>query len=136
MSALLILAGALFGSVALTWSAHLRRLKRHQGLSREDFVGSFRLSGVSPRISGAVYDHFKKLGFWTEFRPSPTDSLEGTYKTVDEDVESNLEDVLRSLGLDLPHSGILQEWNGPIETLSDVVRWADWVSTKQNVERK
>ena len=64
--------------------------------------------------------------------PSPTDSLERTYKTVDEDAEENLKEILQRLGLEIPHSGVLQEWDRPIETLSDVVRWVDWVRAKQN----
>jgi len=79
-----------------------------------------------------VYDQFQKLGTWRNFMPSPADSLEGTYKTVDEDVEENLKEILQRLGLEMPHSGILQEWDGALETLSDVVRWVDWVRAKQN----
>ena len=135
MNGLMIAVGAVCISVALAWSLHLRRLKAHHGLSREQFVEFFGSSEISPRISSAVYDHFQKLGFWAGFRPSPTDSLEGTYKIVDEDVESNLKDVLNSLGLELLHSGILQEWHEPMETLSDVVRWVAWASAKQNEMR-
>jgi hypothetical protein len=127
-----MIIGGIVGATGLVWALHLKRLKEHTGLSREEFVGHFEALGVAPEIVGAVYDQFQKLGVWKGFKPSPTDTLEGTYKTGDEDLEDNVREVLQWLGFEMPHSGILREWTGPLETLSDVVLWVDWVRTKQN----
>ena len=101
-------------------------------MSRDEFVAQFQSTGVATAIAAAVYDQFQKLGTWKGFMPNPVDTLEKTYKTADEDVEENLKEILQRLGFEMPHSDILQEWDGPLETLSDVVRWVDWVRTKQN----
>lgn len=132
MNAFIMIIGGIAGVTAITWALHLYRLKNHVGMTRDEFVAQFQLLGIGSLIAVAVYDQFQKLGTLKGFMPSPTDSLEGTYKTVDEDVEENLKEILQRLGLEMPHSGILQEWNKPLETLSDVVRWVDWVRTKQN----
>lgn len=119
------------GASGLAWLAHLGQLRKHRGLSREQFVEHFEATGILPEIAGAVYDQFQRLGFWKQFRPSPADTLEGTFKTVDEDVEENFKDILTRLEIKMPDSGTLQLWSDPITTLSDVVRWVAWVSNKQ-----
>jgi hypothetical protein len=131
MNALLMIVGGILGATGIAWALHLKRLRNHVGVTRDDFVAYFGSAGIASQIASAVYDQFQKIGTWKGFMPSPTDSLEGTYKTVDEDVEENLKEVLQRLSFEMPHSGSLQEWDGPIETLSDVVRWVDWVRTKQ-----
>jgi hypothetical protein len=122
--------GGMFGLTAFGWALHLRRLKRHEGTTRADFTRYFQASAVSSEISGTVYDHFQKLGVWKVFMPKPSDTLEGTYKIIDEDVEDNLKIILQQLGHEMPHSGIMAEWVAPVETLDDVVRFIDWVATK------
>jgi 2-polyprenyl-6-methoxyphenol hydroxylase-like FAD-dependent oxidoreductase len=132
MNAILLTIGAIVGATGIAWALHLKRLKDHVGMTRDEFVAQFQSTGVATAIAAAVYDQFQKLGIWKEFMPSPGDTLEKTYKTVDEDVEENLKAILQRLGFEMPNSGTLQEWDGPLETLSDVVRWVDWVRTKQN----
>ncbi len=131
MTGFLIITGVMVGASGLAWLAHLGQLRKHRGLSREQFVEHFEATGILPATAGAVYDQFQSLGFWKQFRPSPADTLEGTFKTVDEDVEENLKDILTRLEIEMPDSGTLQAWGDPIKTLSDVVRWVDWVSKKQ-----
>jgi hypothetical protein len=120
------------GMAGFSWAIHLRRLKRHEGTTRTEFNEYFQQFTVRSETPGAVYDHFQKLGVYKGFMPRPSDTLEGTYKIVGEDVEDNLEDILRRLGYQMPHSGIMAEWVAPIETLEDVVRFMDWVATKQS----
>lgn len=132
MSIFLMIIGGIAGATGIAWGLHLKRLKNHVGVTKEAFIAHFQSEGIGPLIATAVYDQFQKLGTWRGFMPSPEDSLEGTYKTVDEDVEENLKEILQRLRLEMPHSGMLQQWEGPIATLSDVVRWVEWVRTKQN----
>lgn len=132
MNVFLLIMGGIAGATGIAWALHLTRLQNHVGVTKEAFIAHFQREGIGPLITTAVYDQFQKLGTWKGFMPSPADRLEGTYKAVDEDVEENLKEILQRVGLDMPHSGILQEWNGQLETLSDVVRWVDWVRTRQN----
>ena len=132
MNVFLLFMGGMAGFAGIGWVLHLRRLKHHEGSTRTDFIAHFEGSGVAPEISGAVYDHFQKLGVWKIFMPKPSDTLEGTYRTVDEDVEDNLNEILHKLGFEMPHTGILSEWPVPVDTLEDVVRFVNWAGTKKN----
>jgi hypothetical protein len=132
MNVFLLFVGGAAGLVGTGWLLHLRKLRTHQGLTRAEFTAHFETSGIAPEISGAVYDHFQKLGVWKGFMPKPSDTLEGTYKTTGEDVEDNVNEILQRLGYEMPHSGILAEWPTPLESLDDVVRFVNWVRTRQN----
>lgn len=127
-----LLVGAMATVAGLAWIRHLSHLKQHAGVSRDEFIQYFEPALITPEVSGAVYDHFQKLGVRKGFMPAITDSLEGVYKTSGEDVEDNLSDILQRLGYEMPHSGILAEWAGPIETVEDVVRFVGWVRTRQS----
>jgi len=131
MSFFLLFLGGAAGLVGLGWVVHVGRLRGHAGSTRAEFMGHFAPSGIPSTISGAVYDHFQKLGVWKNFMPSPSDTLEGTYKTSGEDVEDNVKEILQQVGDEMPHSGILAEWPDPLETLEDVVRFVVWVRTRQ-----
>lgn len=131
MIVLLLIAAGIVGITGIVWARHLQRLKKHDGLSREEFVAHFQTQALAPEIAGTVYDYFRRLGVWEGFMPSPSDTLEGTYKTVDEDVEESISDIVRNLGYEMPHSGIFAEWASPLITLEDVVRFVDWVRAHQ-----
>jgi len=125
LSGLAIFAG-------LSWLLYLHNLKQHKGSTRAEFIEHFGTSEATPEISGVVYDHFQKLGVWQGFQPKWSDTLECTYKAVDEDVDDNLKEILQQLGYEMPHSGTLSEWVSPLKTLEDVVQFINWVRTKQN----
>jgi hypothetical protein len=112
-----VIIGGIVGATGIAWALHLKRLKDHVGMTRDEFVAQFQSTGVAAAIAAEVYDQFQKLGTWKGFMPSPFDTLEKTYKTVYEDVEENLREILQRLGFEMPHSGTLQEWDGPLETL-------------------
>lgn len=122
----------LLGGVVAIWWRHQLQLVKHEGVSRAQFVGHFRGIGIAEAVSGPVYDHFEQMSGVNGFQPAPMDSFEETYKMVGEDLDDELEELLQKLGWEMPHSGILREWNGPLETLSDLVRCVDWVRSMQN----
>jgi hypothetical protein len=123
--------GAFVALAAFSVCLHALRLRRHAGLSRADFVAHFAAAGVVPEVSAAVYDHFRRLGIWRSFSPSPSDRLDDTYKTVDEDVMQNLQQILDALGFEMPNSRILGQWKCPVQTLADVVNWVNWVKATE-----
>jgi hypothetical protein len=94
-------------------------------------VRHFEGVGIADVVSGAVYDHFKKMTGVEDYQPAPTDSFEETFDMSDEDLADELQELLGKLALDMPHSGILRDWHSPLETVSDAVLWVAWVKTKQ-----
>lgn len=131
MKLLFILAGVLIVIIAIAWARHLGQLSKHQGLNRDEFISYFTRLGLSAATAAAVFDQFHKLGVWKGFMPDPSDRLEDTYKIVDEDVDYTLTDILDRLGLEMPDSSALADWDAPLETLEDVVRWVEWARKKQ-----
>ena len=132
MSLFLFMLGALFVVIGVIWWRHRTQLAKHQGINRIQFVEHFRCLGIAEVVSGAVYDHFALMPGVSGFQPAPTDSFEGTFKMTGEDLDDELEELLRKFGWEMPHSGVLKNWDGRLETLSEVVRWVDWIRTKQN----
>jgi hypothetical protein len=130
-----ILLAGMAAFVGISWILHLRGLKQHEGTTRAAFIARIDAPGASAVISGAVYDHFRELGVWKGFMPSPSDTLVDTYKLGDEDFDDSLKEILQQLGYEMPHSGILREWFTPIESLEDVVGFVNWIGTKQNATR-
>lgn len=130
---LVVLIVSLLLFVVFLWKHH-KKLVQHSGVSRDEFISHFRNIGVVDIVSGTVYDHFRQMVAVRGYEPDPTDSIEETFSMTGEDLDDELGDLLPKLGLEMPHSGILQEWDRPIQTLSDVVRWVDWVRAKQNSE--
>ena len=131
MPVFLTMIVGILGIGGIVWTRHLKALRDHPGLSRSEFVSYFAALDISSAVAGAAYKHFKGLGVWKEFSPSPTDTLEGTYKIVDEDAEEALKDIVHELGWEMPHSGVLLRWETPIETLEQAVRWLDWIGRQQ-----
>jgi len=64
------------------------------------------------------------------FQPHPNDSFDKTLKIADEDIYDAVEKILEDLKLEMPHSGILKEWNDSLETLSDLIHWLAWIQSK------
>ena len=123
----LVCIGGLVALVILSSVRHVYRLRKHGGWKRGDFIAHFESGGVSASVSGAVYDHFQDMGVWKRFSPAPLDSIENTYKAVDEDVTDSLQQILDRLGCEMPNSRKLKQWERPIETVLDVVELVDWV---------
>jgi hypothetical protein len=113
------------------WTWERSRLRNHKGLSRDEFVSYFSQHEVSPDVSAGVYDHFRKMRGIKGFFPSPSDSIEGIYGMLSEDLHDELPDILGEFGWAMPSSAKLAEWPSPVDTLEDVVRLVDWVRRKQ-----
>lgn len=128
--------GIVIGGMAslgfIYWVWERSRLRKHKGLSRDEFVSYFSRSSVAPEASAAVYDHFERMRGVKGFCPAPADSLERIYGMLGEDLHDELRNIIVQLGTEMPHSGILAEWPDPLETLEDVVRFVNWIRTRQN----
>jgi hypothetical protein len=131
MKVFFVCIGGLVVLAAISWLRHVLGLRRHAGWRRDDFIANFSSASIAPAVSGAVYDHFQQMGIWRKFTPAPFDRLDTTYKMIDEDATDNLAEILRSLGLEMPDSAAIREWESPVETLSDVVVWVNWAATQK-----
>jgi hypothetical protein len=115
-------------AVVYAWLNWSRRLVKHQGLSRDEFLAYFRRVGLTEQVPAAIYDYFQQ-SMGRNFSPAPNDSLRDIYAINVEDVKDTLGEIVQQLGYEMPHSGVLSEWS-PVETLEDVARFADWIRTK------
>ena len=107
------------------------RLRRHRGVSREQFIEAFRDLGITKAVPAAVYDYYRSVGMWEDFSVSPSDSFSKILSGEPEEVEEAAEHLTKQLGIRLPPEYILQQWDKPVETLRDMVLWLDWVRQHQ-----
>lgn len=129
MEAMLIVVG--LSAVVITIIAVFgqRRLGKHRGVSREEFIRAFQDEGMTLEIPAAVYDYYKSLVFSKHFSISPDDDYEHVLSKGDEDIEDDAVFLMKKLGVNQPTRYTAQLPNAKIQTLRDMVRWLDGVRT-------
>jgi len=100
-------------------------------MSRQSFIDEFAACDVPAAIPAAVYDHYTSLSVSKNFSVAPDDSLRTVFGIVGEDVDDDAEDLVKTLGMELPIESVLCEWETPVETLRDMVLWLDWIRQQQ-----
>ncbi len=105
------------------------RLRGHRGWSRQAFVEHFSTARISPDISAAVYDYYAGLAVWRRFGVSPEDNLERVLGHSPEELQDDLEPILKKLNLSIPRDPGKSDW--PYATVADMVRIVDWISRNQ-----
>ena len=108
-----------------------RRLGRHRGVSREEFVGAFADNDVPPGIAGTVYDYYKSRAFSKEFSVAPDDDYEGVLSEGEEDIDDDAQFLLKNLDLRMPPDYASVRSETRIRTLRDMVLWLNWVCQHQ-----
>lgn len=128
---LLGLAVIYYGIVNVRFAlSRSRLLKRHRGLGLAEFLAHFESMGIAPEIATCVYDYCRWWMKRSSFQPHPDDDLDSVYRML-HDLDDVLSGLIHRLGYEMPHSGILSEGNAEIRTVSDVVRWLNWVRQRQ-----
>lgn len=134
-----------------------RRLGKHKGLSREEFINEFTNLGIPTNISEAVYRHYTASVFFKKIRIAPDDSLGQLLQKGEEDIDDDARLLLKKLNLEPPPEPARIQWTEqmlvarrkqrdtlspsteaassmqPIQTLRDMVLWLDWVRQHQAV---
>jgi hypothetical protein len=119
--------------VSIAFLVGQRRLGRHRGVSREDFIGAFAGTGVPTEIPAIVHDYYKKQAIFKQFSIAPDDSYDEVFRYQEEDIDGDARHLVKKLGLKLPGYPVLAQWDRPLKTLGDMVLWLDWVRQHQNV---
>ncbi len=108
-----------------------RRLGKHRGVSREEFVGAFTETDVPSGIAGAVYDYYKSRAFSKQFSVAPDDGYEEVLSEGEEDIDDDARFLLRKLALKMPPDYASVRSETRIRTLRDMVLWLNWVRQHQ-----
>jgi hypothetical protein len=107
-------------------------MRKHRGVSREQFVSAFSGLDVPTEIPGAVHDYYKRMVLFKNFGVAPDDTYEELHKG-DEDIDDDGRFLVKKLGMELPIQPVLEEWGKPLRTLRDMVLWLNWVRQHQEV---
>lgn len=151
----LCLIGAFIVLVLVATFLREKRLRKHKGLSREEFINEFAKTAIPRDVPEVVYDHYTASLFFKKLRISPDDSLNHVLQKGEEDIDDDVRFLLRKLGLRLPSEEARIQWTGqmttarlkqkvtlslpansdgsmqPIQTLRDIVLWLDWIRRHQ-----
>jgi hypothetical protein len=109
------------------------RMRKHRGVSREEFIATFADAAIPTEISAAVYDYYKKSVIFNNFSVAPDDSYEHVLRKGHDDIDDDAQHLVRKLGMELPIEPVLREWDKPIKTLREMVLWLNWVRQHQEV---
>ena len=120
-------------AVAAYWIRFQLRLRSHKGMDKTSFVDHFARGGVTPDIAAAVYDHYRGVAVWQDFRLSPEDDLEQVFGHAPEEMDASLDAILRKLHLSLPPPAVVQSQDRKLTTVADVVSLVAWIGSHQDV---
>jgi len=108
-----------------------RRLAKHRGVSRKEFIAAFTDSGAPVEIPATVYDYYKGQVFSKECSVAPDDDYESTLSKGDEDIDDDATFMMKKLGLKKPPSFSTARAETRIKTLRDMVHWLNWIRQHQ-----
>jgi hypothetical protein len=145
--------GAFVVFILIAVFSHERRMRKHKGLSREQFINEFASAGIPRNIPEAVYKHYTGSLFFKNLAVAPDDSLDHVLQKGDDDIEDDESFLLKELGLKPPSEEVRAQWTEqvlasrrkpfdpvpldsrrwmqPIHTLRDMVLWLNWVREHQ-----
>jgi hypothetical protein len=106
------------------------RLRKRKGLSKAEFCAAFHKEAVPESLVGAVYDYYSSFALGRQVAISPDDSFE-SLQVGQDDVDDDLNRLLKKLALERPSSVKLAELTEPVRTIGDIVRWLNWVRQHQ-----
>lgn len=108
------------------------RLRRHRGLSRDEFAEVFQGDGVPYKIAAVVYDYYSSIAGDRGYAVSPDDSYDGLLNEGQEDIDDDAERLVAQLRMRLPDELVLRSWATPLRTVRDMVLWLNWVRQHQS----
>jgi hypothetical protein len=133
------------------------RMRKHRGVSREEFIRAFSDADIPTEIPAVVYDYYKKAVIFKQFSVAPDDNYEDVLRKGEEDIEDDARFLMKKLSLKPPseearlqrNEQILTSrattpstprfsvdstrWMQPIQTVRDMVFWLNWVRQHQEV---
>jgi hypothetical protein len=131
LNAALVVVPISFVVIAIIAFFGQRRLGKHQGVSREEFVAAFANTNVPPAIAGSVYDYYKSRVFSKQFSVGPDDDYEEILSEGEEDIDDDAQFLFKKLHLKIPLDYATVRSETRIRTLRDMVVWLNWVRQHQ-----
>lgn len=114
--------------------SRLRHERQREGITREQFVGKFKLLGIPENIPTIVLDHYTAFKIWQDFPFTPEDDYSRLLNIAPEDIENDAKALIEKLGMQFLPEYIRREYGDkPIRTLRDMVMWLDWMRQHQPV---
>lgn len=108
-----------------------RRLGKHRGVPREEFIAAFSGSDAPVEIPAAVYDYYKGQVIAKEYSVAPDDDYETVLSMGDEDIDDDAVFLMKKLGLKQPSGFSVARTETRIKTLRDMVHWLNWIRQHQ-----
>jgi hypothetical protein len=106
------------------------RMRKHRGVSREEFVKTFSGLDAPTEIPETVHDYYKRMVMFKSFGVAADDTFEELQKG-NEDIDDDRRFLLKKLCMELPSQAVRDEWDKPLRTLRDMVLWLNWVRKHQ-----
>jgi hypothetical protein len=119
------------------------RMRKHHGVSRDEFLRAFSGTEIPTEIPAAVYDYYKKMVIFKEFCVAPDDTYETLHKG-EEDIEDDARFLLKKLGLKSPSEEVRLRWTEQTQTARakslstprfsvDSTRWMQSIQTVRDM---
>ena len=106
------------------------QLGNRKGLSKAEFCEVFRQESIPESLAAVVYDHYSSFALGSQVEISPDNSFD-SLRIGQDDVDDDLQRLLKKLSLELPSSATLADWSTPVHTIGDAVRWLNWIRQHQ-----
>ncbi len=152
---LLYVLGATLVFIFIATLVSHRRMRKHRGVSREEFISAFSGTNIPAEIPATVYDYYKRMVIFKEFGIAPDDAYQDVLCEGEEEIDDDAEFLMKELGLKPPSEEVRLQWTEqilasrrepphplrlsadstqwmqPIQTLREMVLWLDWVREHQ-----
>jgi hypothetical protein len=120
-------------TIASNWRLpRIRRDRKGNGFTSEQFVEAFRPIKIPDDIPAAAYDNYRSRRGWEDFPFLPGDEYSKVLYDDPDDLDEDALALIKRLGKAMLPEYILRErGDKPIKTLRDMVMWLDWVRQYQ-----
>lgn len=106
-----------------------RQLGKHRGVTRDEFIRAF--PDIPANVSGTVFDYYKSQVWAKEFSIGPEDSYEHVLSEGDEEIDDDVQELVKRLGLRIPSNYAVRRSEASIKSVKDMVLWLDWMRQHQ-----
>jgi len=132
MASVLLTMGVCVLLIAAITVRYQRRLGKHRGLSREEFIGAFGENASRSGLAGIVYDYYKSQAISKNFSIALDDAYDTVLSAGEEDIQDDAMVLLKKLRISDPSEYVAQVPEAKIRTLRDMVNWLDAVRMRSS----
>jgi hypothetical protein len=133
ITGLLFALAVILPVIGIGFLIYQRRLGKHRGVLREEFIRAFESTEIPPEIPAVVYDYYKSQAISKKFSVAPDDNYEEVLSEGDEDIGDDAEFLIKKLGFKMPRGHESVQPDNKIRTLRDMVYRLNKVRQHQTV---